>query len=77
MGVYLVICDLRAKRLIVPGLILGLFVVSIVAAFLRFPFGHKEVVLTGSNRALWQLLPFLWIYLRAREEISFKKDLNR
>jgi hypothetical protein len=33
----------------------------IVLAFLRFPDGaFKEVVLTGSNRALWQCLPLLY-----------------
>jgi hypothetical protein len=38
-------------------------ILAIPVAFLEFPFGHKEVVLTGSNRALWQALPLLWMLL--------------
>ncbi len=37
---------------------------AIPLAFLAFPWGHKEVVLTGSNRALWTTLPMLWLLLR-------------
>jgi hypothetical protein len=43
---------------------LVLVLVAIPLAFLSFPFGHKEVVLTGSNRALWQTLPLVWVVLR-------------
>lgn len=42
---------------------LVLVFVAIPLAFLSFPFGHKEVVLTGSNRALWQTLPLVWVLL--------------
>lgn len=44
---------------------LAALLVVIPLAFLRFPFGHKEVFLTGANRALWQSLPTLWILMHA------------
>ncbi|MBS1984320.1 MAG: hypothetical protein JST16_09110 [Bdellovibrionales bacterium] len=44
--------------------LLGVLVL-IPLAFLRFPDGaYKIVVLTGSNRALWQTLPLAWLLLK-------------
>ncbi len=43
---------------------LALMIFFIPLLFIRFPDGaYREVVLTGSNRALWQLLPILWLLL--------------
>lgn len=49
------------KQLGLAVLPLALSLLAIPVAFWTFPFGHKEIVLTGSNRALWQLTPMLWI----------------
>ena len=43
---------------------LALVLLLIPLSFLKFPNGFKEVVLTGSNRALWQTLPMLWLLLK-------------
>lgn len=48
----------KLKFAIVPTL---LALVAIPVAFWAFPFGHKEIVLTGSNRAVWQLTPMIWL----------------
>jgi hypothetical protein len=48
-------------------------IAAIPVAYLEFPFGHKEVVLTGSNRALWQSLPLLWLLLTATQKCHDEK----
>jgi len=48
------------------GLLIWLPVLVLLAipfAYFSFPYGHKEVVLTGSGRALWQLMPLVWLLL--------------
>jgi hypothetical protein len=41
-----------------------LVLVAIPLAYAKYPAGFKEVVLTGSGRALWQMLPLLWLLCR-------------
>lgn len=61
----------RARRYLGAALLPLLSLLAIVPlAFLRFPFGHKEVFLTGANRAFWQMLPLLWLLLKAAHENS-------
>jgi hypothetical protein len=43
-----------------------ILIVLIPTAFLGFPDGtYREVVLTGANRALWQLLPLMYLLMQA------------
>ncbi len=56
----------RSKKSIPKAAFIPLLTViaAIPAAYLQFPDGsYKEVVLTGSNRALWETLPILWFLL--------------
>lgn len=50
--------------------IVAIYLVSIVLSFWQFSFGHKEVVLTGSGRALWVALPILWVLIRSRSKTT-------
>jgi hypothetical protein len=50
-----------------------LVLVIIPLSFARFPFGHKEVVLTGSGRALWQTMALAWLLLKSSYEVASEK----
>jgi len=64
--------NLKVSKL--PSLIVSLMLVACLMSFWQFPFGHKEIVLTASGRALWMFAPMIWVYFRTMNKLlNFSK----